>query len=413
MAKRECVIVVGGGAAGMMAALSARRARPERKVILVEHQDKLGRKLLVCGAGRCNVTNVNGSPDRYAGAPRGFVAQVLDQFDHEAVRAFFEELGVPLYEEKKSAKGKLFPVTNQAETVWSLLIDEMERAGVEIRLGVHVEGVERDDEGFKLQTSKGRMWSTHLILASGGMTYPRLGGDGSGYELAKTFGHSIVEPVPTALPVEAPNPVSKDLHGVRAELEVAAIVDGAEVARDADQMMFTKYGFTGPAVLNVSRPLSLRLNREKKGGCELELKFLPGLSREEIRAAFEGRWAKRPDQKLSLSLSGMMQAKLPPAILAHLGLRDAAAGELPAEDKDRLLDFLTAWRVPVTGTKGWDEGEFTAGGVDTRDIDPATMASKKAPGLYFAGELVDVDGEVGGFNLTWAWSSGWLAGKQL
>ncbi|MFH1725314.1 MAG: NAD(P)/FAD-dependent oxidoreductase [Elusimicrobiota bacterium] len=411
MAKRECVVIVGGGAAGMMAALAARRSRPAFKVILVEHQEKLGRKLLVCGAGRCNLTNVNVRPERFAGASRAFVRTVLERFDHTAVRSFFEDLGVSLYEEKKNDKGKLFPVTNQAQTVLSLLVDELEREGVEIRLGVHVSEARRDGEGFQLRTQKGRMWGTRLILAAGGKTYPKLGGDGSGYALARAFGHMIVEPVPTALPLLAPNPISKRLHGVRAEMEVAAVVGGRKVCRDVDQMMFVKYGFTGPVILNVSRPISLRIHRERKTDCELELKFLPGRSRSEIRSELARRWKRRPAQRLSLSLCGLLQGKLPEAILEHLRIGDAPVQDVPARDKDALARFLSGWRVPVQGTRGWDEGEFTAGGVDCSEVDPRSLRSLRVPGLYFAGEVLDVDGEVGGFNLTWAWSSGHVAGQ--
>jgi len=411
MAKRDCAIVVGGGAAGMMAALWARREHPEFKVILVEHQEKLGRKLLVCGAGRCNVTNVDVRPERFFGAAPEFVRDVLAAFDQGAIRGFFEEMGIPLYEEKKSAKGKLFPVTNQAQTVLHLLQDELEREGVEIRMGVRVRKAERTEDGFSLATSKGPLWCTHLLLACGGKTYPKLGGDGAGYEIARSFGHRIVEPVPVALPLEAPNPVSKRLHGVRAFMEAAARVDGEELRRDADQMMFMKYGFTGPVILNISRPLALRLHRERKGGCELELNFFPGRSAEAAREAMEARWKKRPRQRLSLSLSGLLQSKLPGALLSHLGIEDRLVEEVPAEERDALLGFLHAWRVPVTGTRGWDEGEFTAGGVDTAQVDPKTLGSKLVPCLYFAGELLDVDGDVGGFNLSWAWSSGRVAGK--
>ncbi|OIO12033.1 MAG: hypothetical protein AUJ52_01000 [Elusimicrobia bacterium CG1_02_63_36] len=411
MAKRDCVVIVGGGAAGIMAALSARRHHPGHKLILVEHEESLGRKLLVCGAGRCNVTNVNVVPERFSGATTDFIAAVLDQFDHRSVRNFFEDLGVPLYEEKKNTKGKLFPVTNQAQTVLGLLIDELERAGVEIRTGVHLESAKAGDEGFTLKTNKGPMWSAQLILATGGRTYPKLGGDGSGYALAQGFGHSIVEPVATALPLVARNPVSKQVHGVRAEMEVAAIVGGKEICRDSDQMMFTKYGFTGPAILNVSRPIALRLNRERKNDCELELKFLPRKSRDEIAAALASRWEKRPGQRLSLSLSGLMQNKLPAAILSHLEITDGPVETTPAADRTRLIDFLSGWRVPVSETRGWDEGEFTAGGVDCSEVDALTLRSAKRSGLYFAGEILDVDGEVGGFNLTWAWASGFVAGK--
>jgi predicted Rossmann fold flavoprotein len=411
MADREAVIIVGGGAAGMMAALAAQRSHPSYKIILVDHEEKLGRKLLVCGAGRCNVTNVNVTSAHFSGAPQAFIEAVLTQFDHTHVQNFFADLGIALYEEKKNNKGKLFPVTNQAHTVHALLIDELERAGVEIRTGVHVQKIHKDDKGFALTTKKGPMWASYVILAAGGKTYPKLGGDGSGYALAQSFGHNIIEPVPTALPLLSANPLAKLLAGVRAEMEVAAIIGGQEVARDTDQMMFAKTGFTGPAILNVSRPISLRMHREDKDDCELELKFLPGKSAAEISAELAARWNKRPEQRLSISLAALMERKMPDAILKFLEIPDTAVRKLTAAHKKKLLAHLSGWRVKIDGTRGWDEGEFTAGGIDCNEVETGTLVSKRVPGLYFAGELLDVDGEVGGFNLTWAWASGHVAGQ--
>ncbi len=405
------LVIVGGGAAGIMAALSSRKHHPKRKVLILEHQGSLGRKLLVCGAGRCNITNVNATPERFFGAERGFTAKVLEQFDHNAVRAFFEELGIPLYEERKTDRGKIFPVTDQAKTVLTFLLDELTRHKVEIRTGVQATGVTKDPKGFILNTSKGGIRCARLLLASGGMTFPKLGGSPSGYALAKSLGHTIIEPVPTALPLKAKNFVSKRIHGLQADAEAAVYVSGKKAGADSGKVMFTKYGFTGPAILNISRPVSIRMNREKKNDCELRLNFLPGRSPSQAKKLLGERWAKRPDQLMSINLCGLLKNRIPQAILADLEIEDAPVSKVTAKNKARIAQRLSDWRLPIDGTMGWDEGEFTAGGVDSREINPATMGSRAAPGLYLAGEIVDVDGDVGGFNLTWAWSSGFVAGK--
>lgn len=403
--------IVGGGAAGIMAALSSRKHHPKRKVVLIEHQASLGRKLLVCGAGRCNITNVNVTPERFFGAERGFTAKVLEQFDHHAVQAFFEELGIPLYEERKGDRGKIFPVTDQAKTVLTFLLDELARCRVELRTETRATGVAKDVRGFILKTTKGDMRCARLLLASGGMTFPKLGGSLSGYELARSLGHTIVEPVPTALPLKVKNFVSKRLHGLQADAEAAVYISGKKAGADSGKIMFTKYGFTGPAILNISRPVSIRMNRERKDNCELRLNFLPGRSPAQAKKLLKERWAKRPDQLMSINLCGLLKNRIPQAFLDDLKIGDAPVSKITAKNKARITLRLCDWRLPIEGTTGFEEGEFTAGGVDSREINPATMGSRIAPGLYLAGEIVDVDGDVGGFNLTWAWSSGFVAGK--
>jgi hypothetical protein len=404
-----------------MAAISAARAHPEYNVAIIDRTFALGRKILVCGAGRCNITNINlgkSVEDRYYGSDPQFIKSVFDQFGYQEIVNFFTDLGIELYVERKSEIGKLFPVTNQAHTVTALLDDELDRLKIKSFLNTEVTEVTRSEGKFKVSArnladnSETEFNSEYLILSAGGKTYPALGANGSGYELARKLGHKIIEPVPSALPLEGKSELSQDLQGVRMELQVTSFIGGNKIKSSTDEVMFTKYGLSGPAVLNVSREISIRINREHAADCEVELNFFPGLSTEQILAKFEARWGKRQDQTLEKSLFGIFPNKIPPVLLKLLGFDPLqSVGTLSADQKLKLVGALGSYRIKITATRGWNEAEFTAGGIDTTEVKQTTLESELVPQLYFCGEILNVDGDVGGFNLSWAWSSGWAAGK--
>lgn len=417
-------ITIGGGAAGMMAAISAKRSNPDQTVALVDRTFALGRKILVCGAGRCNITNVNlaDSPtQRYYGADSRFIKAVFDQFGYQDIVNFFNELGVELYEEKKTNIGKVFPVTNQAQSIRDMLEDEIMRLGVKIILDTDVQSIKRSDGGFTLYTSSSstdksneiqELTTKRLILSAGGKTYPALGSNGSGYTLAETLGHKIVTPVPSALPLVAKNKLSHLLQGNKVESEVTAMIDGKSVRTSTDEVMFTKYGLSGPAILNISREISIHINREQKNKAEVVLNFLPGKTHQEVGELLEIRWAKRPKQTVLKSLYGLFSTKVAQAIAQVTGIDAKKTSEqLNDGEINQLIDNLTKYRIKIEATRGWNEAEFTAGGVDTSEIDPKTLESKLVPNLYLCGEILNVDGDVGGYNLSWAWASGSVAGK--
>lgn len=424
------LIIIGGGAAGMMAAISARRHHPDLTIAILDRTFALGRKILVCGAGRCNVTNKNLDTDaekRYYGASKEFVRTVIDQFGYEEIVSFFSDLGAELYLERKTTIGKLFPITNQANTITEMLIDELARNNIEIFLQTEVVHVEKTKDGFIVQTKYiplrteidyertdklSEMHSKALILSAGGMSYPTLGSNGSGYNIAEDLGHSIVDPVPAALPIESKNELSHYLQGQKLDVEVTTIIEGKEIKTSIDEVMFTKYGFSGPAILNVSREISVQLNRLRKGNVKVRLNFFPEKSRKEAENFLKERWKKRPTQMLEKSLFGLFPNKVVMAFVdvAHIDPY-IEVSKLTKKQMNDLLDVLTNFEAPIHATKGWNEAEFTAGGVDTDEINPNTMQSNLIKNLYFAGEIVNVDGDVGGFNLSWAWSSGFVAGR--
>lgn len=414
------LIIIGGGAAGMMAAISAKKKHPAFKIAIIDRTFALGRKILVCGAGRCNITNINlndSIQDHYYGARPEFIQKIFNQFGYQQIVDFFNELGINLYVERKTDIGKLFPTTDQAKTVSELLLDELQTKQVEIMLNTECSTVTKRQDLFLISATNLttqqtlNLTSNYLIISAGGKTYPALGSNGSGYLLASQLGHKIVEPVPSALPLESKNQLSHLLQGTRVEAEVTSIINHHKIKTRTDEVMFTKYGFSGPAILNVSREISLRINREHLSDCMLMLNLLPGYNKQTARQFLYQRWQKRPAQRVEKSLYGILPNKAAAAICEISQIsKDLVVKDLTDQEINRLIDNLTAYQVKITQTRGWNEAEFTAGGVDTEQVDQK-LKSKLVASLYFAGEILNVDGDVGGFNLSWAWSSGWVAGQ--
>ncbi len=419
------VIIIGGGAAGIMAAISAKKSHPDYSVVIIDRTFALGRKILVCGAGRCNVTNINlniSAESRFYGATHDFVKSVFNQFTYEQIVKFFDDLGIELYVERKTLIGKLFPTTDQAKTVNILLEDELNRLDVEVYLNTEVKTVKKQGDNFIFSTQllennqpkglESGFTSKYLIVSAGGKTYPALGSNGSGYNLAESFGHTVIGPVPSALPIVGKNPMSIEAFGTKMEIEATSIIDGIEVKTATDDVMFTQYGLSGPAILNISREISIQINRYHKGNVNVKLNFFPGKTYLEVKVILRERWAKRPQQWVEMSLNGLLTPKLPPVFLKMLSIPlTKEVGKLTEQEHDALARLLTSYKVAITETKGWNEAEFTAGGIDTKEIKQGSLESKNVPNLYFAGEILDVDGDVGGFNLSWAWASGNVAGK--
>jgi predicted Rossmann fold flavoprotein len=421
------VLIIGGGAAGIMAAISAKKHHPEFSVALIDRTFALGRKILVAGAGRCNITNLNlneSVENRYYGAAPEFIKSIFRQFEYKDIVDFFNDLGIELYVERKTNIGKLFPVTDQAKTVTVLLEDELKRLGIKIFLNHEVKKINKVNQEYQIdiqQIEKEKpvgpeksFIGNYIVLSAGGKTYPALGSNGSGYELAKSLGHRIIQPVPSALPLVGKNPISQEANGVKMEIEVTSIINGNEVKKTTNDVMFTQYGLSGPAILNISREISIHLNRENGRNAIVSLNFFPGKSSSEVETIMNSRWLKRPDQTVELSLNGIFAPKFPPIFLKAINIaKDKEAKDLSENEKKNILQNLSNYRVEITDTRGWNEAEFTAGGIDSKEVSEETLESKKAPHIYLCGEILDIDGDVGGFNLSWAWSSGFVAGKLL
>ncbi|MBP9758942.1 NAD(P)/FAD-dependent oxidoreductase [Candidatus Dojkabacteria bacterium] len=413
------VLIIGAGAAGIMAAISAKRHHPDFEIEVLEKNPVLGKKILVCGAGRCNVTNANISIDRFYGAPSKFISTIINQFNNKDIIKFLNSLGIELYEEEKNGrkKGKIFPTTNQAKTITELLESELQRLGIKISYNSEVKDIRKNGNGFEILINRlgenSTIKSDYIVLACGGKTYPTLGATGFGYEIAEILGHTVIEPVPSALPLEVDHPLIHRATGMRVDAEVTSIIGGKVIKKDTDEMLFTNYGLSGPVILNISREISVRINRERKEDCQLRINFFPGKNTEFVKNLLNERWTSKPDQQILYSLYGILPNKVAQLVLEFLQIDKTNFNQkITKAEKINIAEFLTNWTVDVKATRGWGEGEFTAGGIDTKEVS-TTLESKLVPQLYFAGEVLNVDGDVGGFNLSWSWSSGYVAGKLV
>ena len=407
MADRLEVVVIGAGAAGLVAAISA--ARAGSAVTVCERLPVVGKKLLATGGGRCNLLNDRLAADAFTSTDAGFVASVLERFGGREIRSFFEGLGLRL---QTDDGGRVYPATNQAASVLKVLELEIERLGVRLRTGFDVARIEARNGAFQIAAADGRKIQAHsVVLTGGGRSYPALGSNGSAYRLATSFGHRTIEPVPSAVPVLVKDRLCHFLQGQRLRVRIESRVGGRAMQKAEGELLFTQYGLSGTAVLDVSESLSIALNRDGRKDASVVVDLLPFMAEEEAAAELcrrlETGWAPKD------LTSGLLPEKF--SLVMPQLVREAPPGpaqSAPSETGRRLAALLKARNFPVLGTRGWNEAEFTSGGVDAREVKPRTLESKLTSGLYFAGEVLDVQGGRGGFNLAWAWASGFVAGLE-
>jgi len=410
------VVVVGAGAAGLFAAIHAARAGAE--VVAFDGAKTLGAKILVAGGGRCNVTHWRVGERDYAGGPSPLVRRVLSRFAVDDTIAFFAERGVEL---KREETGKLFPTTDSARTVLEALLGAAREAGVEIRHPCRVTAVRRRHEGgFVVETAAGPIEATRIVLATGGRSLPKSGSDGVGLEIARSLGHSLTELVVPALAplVVADGHWVRELSGIALPAELSIRRSDGKPYRPATGLGFvaphapvlcTHFGLSGPAALDVSRHLTHA--RSDDIGATLVVNWLPGRNAERLEAEL----LARTGQSTLAALRGIAGPEVPErflkAAIAASGV-DASRGvqQVPREARRTLVRTLVESEIPVTGDRGFTYAETTAGGVPLGEVAIETMESRLVPGLYLCGEILDVDGRIGGFNFQWAWASGFVAG---
>lgn len=400
--------VIGGGAAGMAAAIAAGSRGAD--VTILEKNPRIGRKLLVTGNGRCNFTNVNTGVVNYHGRNPKFVHAALGRFDVNKTIDFFERLGVV---HKVEAEGKVFPFSNQASSVLDVLRYELEEVGVELLCGVAVKDIKKGGGEFTLTLEDGSEFkAARVILATGGKAAPQLGASGSGYTLAQKMGHRIVEPFPALVQLKLASDFLKRVQGVKFEGDAEIIAGGRSAQKASGEILFTEYGISGPPIFCLSRKAGEYLQR--KESVQLKLALINTFSPDELERRLIERFRQCPRKDLAFSFVGFINKKLTPVLLKEAGIEDVKkpAGQVSVEERKKILRLLQDWRFEITGTTSWLNAQVTAGGVDVKDIDNRTMESKIVPKLYFAGEIVDIDGDCGGYNLQWAWSSGFVAGES-
>ena len=412
------VIVVGAGAAGLMAAGQA--AQAGARTLLLERMDRPGRKLRISGKGRGNLTNTDPIPAFIAhfGANGRFLRNAFARFFSDDLVAFLGGLGVRTASERG---GRVFPRSDSAQDVVDALVDWVQRAGVTLRTGIRVARLLRSSDVCIVDAVVGvdvhgehegaPFYSDAVILATGGASYPATGSSGDGYDLARAVGHTIVPIRPALVPIETAGDVAPRLEGLSLRNVRLTVRAGNEVLDEAfGEMLFTATGVSGPIVLSLSRQVVDALRAGRQVALSIDLK--PALDEEKLDARLLrdlDRYGKRHVQTL---LKGLLPSKLIPICIEQTGIpAHREANQVTAEQRDRLRAWLKDFTLEVTGYQGFERAIVTAGGVDTREIDPRTMASRLVRGLYFAGEVIDVDADTGGYNLQAAFSTGYVAGR--
>jgi predicted Rossmann fold flavoprotein len=404
------VAIVGAGAAGLATAIFVRRLNPSRSVVLLDGAARPGAKILVSGGARCNVTNASVSERDFFGGKSTIVRRVLRAFPVAETVAWFAALGVPLHEE---AHGKLFPDTNRARDVLNALLREIEACGADLRSAARVADVTPEADGHRLTTSRGQMRAAAVVLATGGQSLPKTGSDGAGIEIARRLGHAVVPTTPALVPLTlAADSARAPLSGVANDVDLSVWVEGAVAERLSGALLWTHFGVSGPVVLNASR-LWLRAHLDQRPA-RITVSFCPGGSFESVDARWTAAASARPRASVLHALSEVVPASVAAALLQALGIDGALQlAHLARETRRRLTHALVEWPLDVTGSRGYNYAEATAGGVALDEVDPATMESRLCPGLYLVGEMLDVDGRIGGFNFQWAWASGRVAGRAI
>ncbi len=407
------IAIVGGGAAGLTAAIFAAEAvglSDSRSIAILDGAKTIGAKILVSGGGRCNVTHAVVTPADYFGNRR-IIKNVLAAFSVEAATKWFASMGVEL---KREETGKLFPVTDKASTILDALRARCSELGVIVRSDHRVTGIERSGErGFVLQHSHGVLHATRVFLATGGRSIPKSGSDGFGYELARRLGHQVTATVPALVPLVLDDRMfHAALSGLSCEVEVSTIVDGCPVDTRTGSLLWTHFGISGPVVMDASRFWCLARNNGVSA--EVYGNFLPGQTQEQVRQWFFAETRNHSRRSLGNTLAQRLPQRFAESLIRYAGCDgQTAIAQLPRTDRDSLLPLLTKFPFPIVRDRGWNYAEVTAGGVPLEEVNFRTMESKLVPGLYLIGEILDCDGRIGGFNFQWAWATGHLAGCAI
>lgn len=396
--------IIGAGASGLTAAIFA--ARQGARVLLIEHMDRVGKKILSTGNGRCNLTNLKMEAECYRSNEPGFPMKVIDGFPVEETLSFFEGLGIVF----KDRNGYIYPNSDQAASVLDVLREETERLPVDIRLSCSVEELSLKKGTFCIRTNQGEFQTERLILSAGSKAAPSTGSDGSGYELARKLGHHVIKPLPALVQLRCQGNFYKQLAGIRTEARVELRANGRVLASDKGELQLTDYGLSGIPVFQISRYGARALDEGKR--VTVLIDFMPSWPQEECFGRLRKRARFLKEKQAGEFFTGMLNRKLGQVLLKRAGIpAEMKVSELTGKQLERLMLQLKQYEALVMSVNPFANAQVCCGGVDTREIDSSTMESRLKKGLYFTGELLDVDGICGGYNLQFAWSSGAIAGR--
>lgn len=401
------VIIIGAGASGLMAAAAA--ASKGARVALLEHKDDIGKKILATGNGRCNFTNTDMSVNKFHGS-KALIKNGLSQFNYSDTICFFKELGIPAYDNA----GYIYPNSRQAASVVAAFRMELMRLHVDVKTGINITDIKPADDrtGYCIQTDKGSFKSKRLIIACGLTASPKLGSDGSLFRQIEALGHHIQKPLPALCGFSCDGLNFKKITGVRCDATVASVIDGQMTEQNTGELQLADYGISGIPVFQISSLMSRALNKGQK--VEVIIDFLPAFSDDELNGYIKGRSITTTDNRsLNEMLNGLLNNKLLLELIHKSGVSPDKKGRLLTDDDCKSLTrSIKHTAVSVKKPRGLEFAQVCAGGIYTKEIDVRTLESKIHPGLYFCGELLDVDGICGGYNLQWAWTSGYIAGEM-
>lgn len=401
------IAIIGGGAAGLMAALFASRAGAD--VTVYEHNSGVGKKILASGNGRCNIINTTASADDYAGSDPSFVAYALKQLSFGYFETFCRSIGL-LLDVKED--GRCYPLSNEAKSVLLALTRAVSDAGAKILTDTNVTALSKKENGFIVQTDRENKSYDKVLIATGSEAAPQLGATGDGYSFARAFGHEILPTYPSLVQLHLNSKIPAKMAGIKTVAEVSLFIDGKQREKIQGDILFAAYGISGLAILDISQKASYALmNRQRVA---LSINLLPRYERQELSAILDKLFASVPRYPVDTVLSGLIPAKT-----AHCLLDDAAVppampvSALSQKEIKKLVHLIQEWKFDVIDTHGFKHAEVSGGGVATAQVNNKTMESKLVQGLYFAGEVLDIVGKRGGFNFHFAWASGMIAGKEM
>jgi len=379
-------------------------------VTVLERMQRVGKKLLATGNGRCNLANRHLDTRFYHGTRPEFVEGIFARFGRDETLSFFESLGVSIREEEE---GRLFPASGQASSVLDVLRYEMAQLGVTEVCDTIVHAIARVRGEFRCVCANGRTFNAdRVILCAGGKSAPNLGSNGGGFKLAQGLGHTIIEPFPALVQVRLDAPYLNQLSGVAVNAKAEVWVEGRPHRAETGELLFAKYGISGSAILQVSRPISEYTIKGRP--TQLRIDLFPTRSLEALVAEIRKRIAVDGGKPIDFSFVGFVHKRLIPVLLRVAGIPDPArpCSTLTPDELLRIASAMKEWAIPCSGTQSWMFSQVTAGGVDVREVDPSTLESRCVAGVYLAGEVLDIDGDSGGYNLQWAWASGAVAGIE-
>lgn len=389
----------------MTAAISA--ARQGAEVIILEHMDRVGKKILSTGNGKCNYTNKKQGLRYYRGENPAFVLPVLEQFGFKETISFFRELGIV----PKERDGYFYPASGQASSVLDVLRMELRRLSVEIRTQTALISVRKRKNDFEIKTNQDTLFADRCIFACGGRAFPKSGSDGSAFPYIEKLGHTFTDMVPALVQMKAKQSYFESIAGIRAEISIQLYINRHRICQDKGEIQLTKDGISGIPAFQVSRFAAKALQNGQT--VQAVLDFVPYLSQEELYLELKERFLRKDGKTAEEALIGFFSKKLIPVFLKENRIAaHETAEKIPSSKLKTLSEYLKHVTIDLTDTEGFEKAQTSAGGVNTAEINAETLESYLVPGLYFAGEVIDIDGMCGGYNLQWAWSSGYVAGMH-